>query len=83
LVKTVDVLHKDLLLGHLPLISNQSGNEALVVTPIGDHMKILSACVTLDRPLESAVLPPIFLLHPIDGKELILEVVTMGPPFLI
>jgi hypothetical protein len=46
-------------------------------------MKILSARVTLDRLLESDVLPPIFLLHPIDGKELILEVVTVGPPFLI
>jgi hypothetical protein len=63
--------HEGILLSHLPLISNQSGDEAFTTPPVGNRMEVFSARVTLDCPLKPAALPPILLFHPIDGKDLI------------
>jgi hypothetical protein len=83
LIEGVNVLQEGLFIIDLSLVGDQTGNEALAMPTIGNRMKVLGARVTLDRPLQPTALPPVLLFHPKNGKNLVLEVVSAGPPILI
>jgi hypothetical protein len=77
------VQHERLLIINLSLVSDQPRNETFTPTPIGNRMKVLSAGVTLDRPLQPTALAPVFLFHPKNGQDLILKMISTGPPVFI